>query len=448
MNRWPGLLGAVLFWSQLPLHTTLAADAAMVKLVPPQTLSVTAGQRLIVSVVLMVLGQFSGPTYLDLPDLDGAIVMQDSERPTLGTQQVGDESYVTASHDVIVYPQRGGRLTVAPITARFGSRESFDQPAIEHRLQTESFDIEVTAPPGALPGEVMVSTSTLSATETWSPQPVSARVGDAFTRTITVRAEDVPAMLLPTPDFREAEGFARYTKPPQLGDEADRGTMIAERTDTVTYVSERAGSFQIPELSLRWWDPGKGQWQTKRFPAVTLEVAENPALAAPPVSVGDAVRSLATMKSLLWGIVAVAAAAVVLLFPGRRLKQRWQSWRTRRAASEPARWKRLQKACGRGDAAGVYAELGRWLAHFGMSTPLLTVGSVDGVSDRLRAACVGLQQRLAGTKTTWDARILAEELDALRRHLHRSVGAASASPLPPLNPSPPVLARIRQVDVK
>jgi hypothetical protein len=447
MSRRFETLGAMLLCILFPLQTTLAADAAMLKLVPPQTLSGMAGEGLGFSVVLLAQGQFSGPTYFDLPELDGAIIMQDSERPVLDTQQVGGETYVSASHDFTVYPQRAGRLVVAPITVRFSSRESYDQPAIEHRLQTEAFDLEVTAPPGAVAGEVIVSTRSLSATETWSPRPESAKVGDAFTRTISVRARDVPAMLLPPPDFQEAEGFAIYTRPPQIRDKSERGTLSAERTDTVTYVSERAGSYQIPELSLRWWDPDKSQWQTKSFPAVTLDVERNPALAARPVSGRGVVRSSAIMNSLLLGIVAVAAIAVVLLFRALHLKQRWQAWRSRRAASEPAQWKRLRKACDRGDVAEVYAELGRWLAYFGMSTPRLTVGSVAGVSERLREAGLGLQQRLAGIDAQWDARILAEELAALRRYLQMSGDAGSTSPLPPLNPTRPAMSQVRQVSI-
>lgn len=443
MSRWFALLlGIILLCGLLASHATPAANTARVKLVPPQTLSVMAGERVTFTAVLLAQGQFSGPTYFDLPELNGAIIMQDAERPILGSQQVGDETYVSASYDFAVYPQRAGRLRVGSITVRFSSKQGYDQPIMAHRLQTESFDMEVTAPPGAVPGEVIVSTSTLEATETWSPTSASAKVGDAFTRGITVRAEDLPAMLLPPPNFQQVEGFALYKKAPQIQDKAERGTLIAERTDSVTYVSERPGVFQIPELSLRWWDPDKAVWQTKRFPAVTLEVAKNPMLASQPADSDGFIKSPSTADLFLWGSVGLAALVFVLLFPGQYLKQRWQVWRIRYAASEPAQWKRLRHACGRNNATEVYAELSRWLAYFGLSTPCLTVDSIDGVSDRLREACVNLQQQLAGIESSWEARVLIEELAALRRQLQLSGHAASDSPLPPLNPTRPALSRI------
>jgi len=444
MSLWNRAWLALFSCSLLSLQAALAAEAALVQLIPPAQLSATAGEGVAFSVVLLARGQFSGPTYLDLPVLDGAIIMQVSERPLLDTQQVGEETYVSASYDFSVYPQRAGRLVVAPVTARFASRERYDQPVIAHRLQTRPFEVTVVAPDGAVTGELVVSARELSATEAWSPEPVSARVGDAFTRTLTVRARDVPAMLLPAPDFSDVEGVALYRLAPQLKDRTERGILASERIDTATYVCERAGSFRIPELSLRWWDPGQARWQTRRFPEVTLEVAENPARASPPRSAHGHLASRGRAGMLLWTVAVVAG----ILLARKRLTRAWQAWRQRRAATETAQWGRLRKACGRGDAASIYRELEQWLAHLAMTTPQLTVGRSDLVSDRLRAASIGLQQRLAGIDADWDARVLAGELAGLRRRLRGSPATASAPPLPPLNPESSGAARNWQAVVQ
>ena len=67
-------------------------------------------------------------------------------------------------------------------------------PTNKHRFQSEPFNIKVIAPSG----EAVVSASELTATGTWSPKPVDAKVGDAFIRTIAVHVHDALAMLLPT----------------------------------------------------------------------------------------------------------------------------------------------------------------------------------------------------------------------------------------------------------
>jgi hypothetical protein len=434
MNSVNSILCASLLCALVLCKTAFAADEAIVRLVQPQTTAVMAGERLSFTVELLVQGQFSGPTYFALPNIDGAIIMQVSERPILGTQQISDETYVSARHNFAVYAQRAGRLHVPSIIARFGAKKSFDQPTNEHRLQTEPFNIKVTAPPGAVAGEVVVSTSELTATETWSPKPVNAKVGDAFIRTITVHVHDAPAMLLPPPNFGNPQGFAVYPESQQIQDHAERGEFIGERIDTVTYVSTQAGSFEIPELTLRWWDSSNGQWQTEKFPAHLLSVADNPALATQSVSISRFIKPVTELKSWIGWFILMVTLVVALRFAGQPVKRNWQAWRTRYVTSEVAQWKRLRNACDRGEAAKAYGELGRWLAHFNMATPQLTTTINEGVSDSLRATYIKLQQRLAGIDAQWDAQIFIGELTNLRRTLRVSVNSQAASALPPLNP--------------
>ena len=221
------------------LQPAFVADASKVALNLPQDTSISAGQRYAFSVTLLAPFQINGPTYFDLPEIDNAIIMQVSERPIFGTERIDGESYVSASYDFAVFAQRGGRLTIPPITARFGSKPAYDQPAIEHQLQTKSFEINVAAPPGAAAGEVIVSSRELSATETWSANLENVKVGDASTRTITISAHEVPA---PPPIFNEVQELAMYPKSLQLKDKTERGVFIGERVDTVAYVCEQAGS--------------------------------------------------------------------------------------------------------------------------------------------------------------------------------------------------------------
>ncbi|GJL73094.1 MAG: hypothetical protein NMNS01_22930 [Nitrosomonas sp.] len=442
MSSVKGILIVALLCVMLLYKAAFAVDEAVVDLHQPEVTTVIAGERLSFVVELLVQGQFSGPTYFSLPRIDGAIIMQVSERPVLSTRQINDDSYVSARYDFAVFAQQAGRMHIPSITARFGSKKSFDQPINEYRLQTKPFNIKVTAPPGVAAGEVVVSTNALSATETWSPKPVDAKVGDAFTRTITVHAHDVPAMLLPPPNFGDPEGFAIYPKSKRTRDRTERGELVGERIDKVTYVSTRAGSFEIPELTLRWWDPSKEQWQTQTFPAHLLTVADNPALAAPSVSVSYFIKSIADITSWMGWLVFMIISAIVILFSSRWLRRGWQAWRARRAASEALQWQRLRQICNHGEAAEVYRELGRWLTQYNMSTSQLTATVSEGVSDSLRATCIQLQQQLAGIDSQWNAQILIEELAELRRYLQVSADSA-ASAFAPLNPPQAMAKRKR-----
>ena len=241
-------------------------------------------------------------------------------------------------------------------------------------------------------------------------------------------------MLLPAIDFGKVDGFAIYQKPPQLKDQSERGEFVGERIDAASYVTNKAGSFEVPELNLRWWDPHKEQWQSQTFPALTLEVAANPALALTSITHGDAIETFTRWKLWIGSLAILFIVLLVALFAGPRVQRHWRAWRTRREASEALQWKRLSTACRSGVAAQIHHELNRWLAHFAMSTPELTMGPSDHVDEPLRAACIGLQEQLVEPDAGWERSRLSAELRSLRRRLLLPGQAAAVSSLPPLNP--------------
>ena len=79
-------------------------------------------------------------------------------------------------------------------------------------------------------------------------------MGDAFTRTVTRSAPDVPAMAFPPLPVTDLDGTAAYPKPPVVRDHSERGTFTGTRIDSVTYVCERAGTGTLPALEFPWWN--------------------------------------------------------------------------------------------------------------------------------------------------------------------------------------------------
>jgi len=429
------LIVAVLPFVQAATHLPAsAAEPALVQLVRPATNVVGVGERVTFSVELLVRGQFSGTTHFDVPEVEDAIVMRPSDRPVLGSKTVDGESYVTQTHEFVLFAQRAGERTVPPITARFSSKERFDKPTVEHGLQTAPFQVKAVAPKGSRPGEVVASTTEFEVTEAWSPQPSQAKAGDAFTRVITMRANGVPGMLLPPVRASRIEGLGVYPKPPKVQDRTERGDFTGERIESVTYVCERAGEFEIPEIVIRWWDPSLQDWKETRFAAVTLEVAENPALAN--LSQANAENQPSPNASTgrltyLWPLFA-SILALLILSPWimRWLRAARQKW----AGSEPAHFARLTRACRRSDALAVDREINLWLGRFGCSSRDLTVlGGASGDTAWSRE-WLGLQRRLAGLPSDWHGRALSGQLRRLRRNMRSRSREERSAALEPLNP--------------
>lgn len=68
------------------------------------------------------------------------------------------------------------------------------------------------------------------------------------------RSHELPAIHTRT---EIPHGRRNYPEAPQVQDRVDRGDLTGERTDRVTWIVERPGSCQWPDIDIQWWDPAE-----------------------------------------------------------------------------------------------------------------------------------------------------------------------------------------------
>jgi hypothetical protein len=212
---------------------------------------------------------------------------------------------------------------------RFSTRVGTAQP-VEHLLSTDAVSLEVKLPPGAEGLATLISARELKATETWQPRSTTAKEGDAFTRTLTFSAPDVPAMAFPPFPTTEIPGLGVYAKAPRLVDQSERGVMRGERQEIITYVCQRPGRFVLPAARLTWWDLGRQQPQTIDFPGRTFEVAANPAFSTPASISHKVWKWPAHSRGLIVAMVAFAILVGFACWTNRHRPSWWQAvafWR-------------------------------------------------------------------------------------------------------------------------
>jgi hypothetical protein len=152
------------------------------------------------------------------------------------------------------------------------------------------FTLHSRLPAAAQGLSMLVTTTELTAEESWKPDQADVRVGDAITRTITLRAADIMGMGLPPLRFDTPDGVAVYPKAPSVKDEIYRGDVAGTRVETSVYVLEQEGTFKLPALTIPWFNPETRTLQQVDLPSRELTVAANPAFAmgvTPPEAVGE-----------------------------------------------------------------------------------------------------------------------------------------------------------------
>ena len=240
------------------------------------------GQKVTLVVELLAPGLFNSAATFDLPDPPGMLLLPAMDDPVVSSEQIGDAGYTVQRYELSVFAKHAGAQTIPPLTIRFAfKRQPLDSNDVPATVKTEPLQFTAALPPGMeSPGNV-ISARDLKIVEGWKPEPgkTTVKTGDAFTRTITFTAPEVPGMVFPPFPTGKIDDLGIYVKR-EVRDQIDRGALSGERRDTITYVCQRPGRFTIPAARLVWWNVDTRQLCTNEFPARTIDVAPNPALAS------------------------------------------------------------------------------------------------------------------------------------------------------------------------
>ena len=207
----------------------------------------------------------------------GTQVVRYETQGTRLNETIGGRSYTGQRYQISLFPRQGGTVTVPAIAVevevtRWGS--SAGKEVLKRQTLPVSFKVQV--PPGAENIKGLISTTALTATQTWAPKQQQFKVGEAIKRTIELSGKNISGMAFTPLQFDTSEKVSVYPAEPQVNDHYDRGTLTGRRTETVTYVFAREGDVELPEIIVPWWDIEKQQLQKSVLPAMELEIAPSP----------------------------------------------------------------------------------------------------------------------------------------------------------------------------
>jgi hypothetical protein len=286
-----------------------------IQFAPAQEGPVWVGQKLELNLELWSTGYSFGDQLFVLPEISGGYLMQaDSTTVKLSELRAGVQ-WQGLSYSLSFYPQRAGRLEVPSFAVQFSSGTGYGSEPTLFDYRTPTLYVEAQLPQGADTGALLVTTESFNMQASWLPQapnegPFELKVGDALTLQVEREAQDVPGMVFaPLPEFTQ-QGLSAYPDAPNVHDQADRGSLTGNRTDSITYIFEREGSYTIPGLRFQWWDPEKEVLAEKNIPDVTVNVSPNPAFADQSVDSGQLDSSLGW--KVIAGVLGVLTVLILL----------------------------------------------------------------------------------------------------------------------------------------
>jgi hypothetical protein len=406
---------------------------AMIKTELQKTEKIWPGQRQIFYVKLYTTTSFAGSTRFELPMVPGMLIMENEDRPLLGTEKIDGVSYIFKQHEIALFPQRAGSLTVPSFTVEFGFHGPENKVA-QQSFTTNELQFIVKKIPGADSQRPVITTTSLHVDDHWHPVPGTAKVGDAFTRTITMTADDLPGMAFPPLNVRKIEGMGLYTKQPQVADEMQRSEFTGKRIETISYVCEQEGTFTVPEVQIQWWNPKTESLQNIVLEALELKVAANPLLQKEkPVDSKVSGDARFFWKWTVSVLLFSALAGTAFIWQRRRMKR--QSSQV--TDKEDELFNKFQEVSASHDAAATMQALLHWLDYSELTGSSGSLSRFIELADdsELAMQIEALETTLyaTGHKQHWSGDKLYSAVQRARKKQQNKTLAVLHN-LPPLNP--------------
>ena len=351
----PRLLPALLFLCCSAVAAEEAVDGALLRIALSSE-SVRVGEPLELRVTVLVPTWFAEPPVYPAFEIANAITRLPADSTFPVSEELGGERWSGIQRNYRIYPLLPGnyrldeqRIRVKPANPG-GEVRTLLLPAPE--LEFRAF-----VPPGAESLKPFLAGERLDLSLQLQSDAEDLRSGDAVLLHYRASLDGLPAMFIPplAPSLAGA-GLSVYAQEPEIDDGPP-----ARRSETLTLLFRGPGEYDIPEVSLSYWNTQRSAIETVRVPARRLRVqalagalTETSAHASPRS--GSRWIAPGVMLALLLTLWNARAIGECLRVPLRRASHRWHRSTARASLGL---WRSLRE----GDRRATYRALLHWLAR-------------------------------------------------------------------------------------
>jgi len=237
--------------------------------------SIVAKQPVTLVIDIATNRWFAKGTRIHDIDLAESVILPFNERAINGSQRINGVTWAVQTREVIIYPMQVGVYELGPILVDVSVNTEHDG-IVSGTIKTKATEFETSKPIELKDIEHYIVTPELSiAVDGIFDSNHEYQIGDAITETVTITVKNTPAMMI-TPLVRiPIQGLSIYQNPVNISDKNVRGEITGIRKESVTYIFEQAGDFQLPQQTIYWWNPDSAQLEKDIVPARNWSVIDN-----------------------------------------------------------------------------------------------------------------------------------------------------------------------------
>ncbi|MGF1838410.1 BatD family protein [Vibrio atlanticus] len=216
---------------------------------------VSVNEQVILNIEVATPRWLTGGTRIGSIEIPNVIAKQRNQLATNYTERVGGTTWSRQRWEVTLYPMTSGEFVIPTVPVRI-QVSAPDGSNVGGTLYTQPIKFEASLPSGLLDNETpWFSATEVDVEQQWQRSNEELKVGDAITRTITIKAKDSLSVLLPNVLTNEStQQFQAYPQPNRLDDTQERGDYRSSRIEETVYVIQQGGEFTLPEFTFQWWD--------------------------------------------------------------------------------------------------------------------------------------------------------------------------------------------------
>jgi hypothetical protein len=334
-----------------------------------------------------------------------------------------------------IIPQESGKLVFSPTmfngTLRRSSQHlpnnhfGFSSKARRMRVRSNEVSIEIKPRPAEFTGKDWIVAKNFSLHLNWSTPPDQIEAGEPVSVVLAAIANGLRAEQLPEINLQAPAGIKLYPEKPTFNNERNLDGIIGTMNKRIVLVSTGGGEFEIPELTIPWWNSKTNKQETAKLEAIKLTISGAPVATVVQKVINKPkmnkvqqqektiIEKKAKLSNTLLLMLVLAGLLLALLlvwfFMHRKGKKRINNAAEKYTlATRRQILNDLEKACSNNNAADAQQQLQRWMQSIGKSVAIFSESSDTVLQQQIKQ----LNQALyAKEKTNWQGAALWQAVE-------------------------------------
>lgn len=270
MKQWTTIL-LILLVLRSPAQVHCFAEIAL------DRSSVYVQQPFKVTITVLTATWYTQPLEFDNIQIPNAFTLPFNQTAP-GMYDVKGKQYAGLQFYFIVFPYQAGNYTLPPIHIAATTPPEGSSTAVKVNISTPPRQFAVKPVPGQLSNGNWLVAKNVFISERWNRSLQHLKVGDVIERTVTISARGTLPQFIPTLTAENLSFASTYPQDAELDDERDGYDANGRLSQTMTYLLEKEGDFEIPPVVINWWNPLNNRLYKKAAAPVKLHIAANPHL--------------------------------------------------------------------------------------------------------------------------------------------------------------------------